>query len=73
MVMEKCPKCGSLRIWSGKASAFTSGVLIFVPDNTAKIKTSVVYSKSWACKDCGYLETYVDKEELAKLEKKYSK
>jgi len=66
--MRKCPKCGSNNIIDGKLLPTVVGglerpYLTFFPSGKNFLRKGV-YVISYACGDCGYLETYVSTSEL---------
>ncbi|MCK5560350.1 MAG: hypothetical protein KAJ51_07135 [Thermoplasmata archaeon] len=70
--MNECPKCGKQEIWEfGKiVSGSIGGIEInFVPEHK-KLTTLPPRVYSYACKNCGYLESYIDPKELKKILKK---
>ena len=63
MAMEKCPKCGSTAIESGQL--VSAGGVSFKSDKHRAIFHQ--NARSYACLDCGYVETYVDPEYREKV------
>lgn len=72
--MPTCPNCGKKDTWvSGRIIAGSIGIggykFTFTPDDKILYKISPnVYS--YACSNCGYIESYVDPEDLGKKLKK---
>ncbi len=73
MVMEKCSKCGSDRIWSGEERVVSKGVVEFGIDNLKTFNVRTARIKSWACRNCGYVEKYLDTNRLNEMIEKHSK
>ena len=65
MAMNKCPKCGSTAIDTGNLNS--AGAVAYKSDKHRVIfKTN---AKSYACLDCGYVETYVNSDYLERIKK----
>lgn len=64
-----CPKCNGMDIIriEGKAGAYGVGNNI----QTGMFNFSAVLVHRYVCCSCGYSEEWIDKEDIAKLEKKY--
>jgi predicted nucleic-acid-binding Zn-ribbon protein len=63
MAMTKCPKCGSDKIDPGHL--YGAGAVAYKSDQHRLIFKPT--AKSYACLDCGYVETYVDPEYLKRI------
>ncbi len=63
MVMTKCPKCACTRIDSGRL--MSAGGVTYKSDKHMVVLNS--NSRAYVCTNCGYVETYVDREYLAKI------
>lgn len=66
MKSSVCPKCGSTEIYTeegGSTRDYLPGGSIFNP----------LLLINYACGDCGYLETYVDRDRLELLKKKWAR
>jgi len=66
--MQKCPKCGSTDIVDGKLLPALVGTLerpylTFFPEGKNFLKKGA-YVISYACRSCGYLETYVSTSQI---------
>ena len=65
--VKKCPKCGA-RMEAGKLLARYSPIrhydLVFENAGQHKLVTEKQWVVSYACGDCGYLETYVEDVKL---------
>ncbi len=66
MTMQKCLKCGSDNIDSGKVQS--AGTVGFKSDKHKVLINSNTHS--YCCLDCGYVETYVDQEYLERIKAK---
>lgn len=66
IAMDKCPKCGSKAIDSGKL--MSAGGVGYKSDKQRVlfVKTNC---KAYACFDCGYVESYVDLKYMSKFKK----
>lgn len=73
MAMDKCPKCGSQNLWTGRLDNVSDTWLRFMPD-TNTIMNRPVKIKSWVCMECGYIETYVaEMDRLKQIAEEYRK
>ncbi len=66
MKMQKCPKCGSTNIDTGKVQS--AGTIGYKSDEHKVLFNSNTHS--YCCLDCGYVETYVDQEYLERIKAK---
>ena len=64
MSMELCPKCSSTQIEKGWI--LSAGKIAFQADNMSYPFTGGNV-RSYICLECGYLESYVEKEYLDKV------
>ena len=64
MSMSECPKCGSKKIDSGWI--LSAGKIAYKSDNQ-RYPFSGGNVRSYACTDCGYVESYVTEEYLEKI------
>ena len=71
--LDKCSKCGSKRIWSGYLDVIARGKVEFALDNLSTVNVRTSRLKSYACRDCGYVETYADTSWLNEWIEKFSK
>ncbi len=66
-----CPKCGGTDILLIPGTSGAYGVGNNIP--TGKTIFSYTLVNRYLCCSCGYSEEWIDKEDIAKLKKKYSK
>jgi predicted nucleic-acid-binding Zn-ribbon protein len=65
MSMKKCPKCGSTDIDEGAISLGGR----YISKQKKVLSVGMLY-KTFACLNCGYLEDYIDADDLKKRLKK---
>ena len=66
MSMKRCPKCSSTRIDSGWV--LSAGKIAYRSDGLP-LPFEGGNVRSYVCRDCGYLESYVTQEYLDKITK----
>lgn len=69
---NQCPKCSSnkiLKIIASQRNLQPSSRFIWVPISFMKRK--IIYPTSYLCKDCGYLESYIESSKDIDLITKY--
>ncbi len=72
MKKGKCPKCGSVKIYSGADIALKSGP--FASNSIPVSLTSVAARDNYVCADCGLVESYIaDKAKLREIAKKWDR
>ncbi len=62
MVMDKCPKCGSTEISKGAVAG--ARILYKSSDTKKDFFGGANWFTPFACKNCGYVEFYVDASKL---------
>jgi hypothetical protein len=67
MVMNRCPKCDGSEIDSGWI--LSAGKIAYKSD-TQRYPFSGGNCRTYVCIDCGFVESYVDSEYLAKIKAK---
>ena len=69
---DKCPKCGSTDIFSGKDVYPKSGP--FTSNSIPISLTSIAALDNYVCSECGYVEHYIaDPHKLKEISKKWQK
>ncbi len=64
MKIASCSKCGSSNIAEVKNKAEARAIML------GKTGLGLIHPTSFICKDCGYIEEYLEDKNLAKLRKK---
>jgi DNA-directed RNA polymerase subunit RPC12/RpoP len=64
MEIVSCSKCGSSNIAKVKNKAEARAVML------GKTAFGLIHPTSYICKDCGYIEEYLEDKDLEKLRKK---
>ena len=72
MKQGKCPKCGSVAVYSGVEVLPKSGP--FGSNSIPVTLVSIAALDNYVCADCGYLESYIaDAEKLKEITRKWPK
>ncbi len=65
MKEPSCTRCGSANIAQIKNKTAARAV------NTGKTAMGLVHPTTYICKDCGFIEEYLDDKDLEKVRRKY--
>ena len=66
-----CPKCRSDKVYSGTEVFPKSGP--FGCNSIPVSLTSIAALDNYVCADCGYMESYIEKDKLEEIAKKWPK